>query len=163
MSSKIKEIKLDDGSIGLLFPKKILHGLSFLAFGTVISLMIGLIIFMPQNWTSPNGGTAIIFLFFMIGLFFVSMGVALVNMRTALIVNSTSIKLIRNVFGKEFIKEIKNGKDVNVERVVRFSTNGKEVYGARISNELFQSITVGLDISVEESAWLESIVKSQNM
>ena len=91
----------------------------------------------------------------------VLIGLVLVNLKTSLIVSSASIRVERNLYGKEFAKEIKNNQSVMVERAFMFNLNDEPVYSAKISNNLNESLIVGLDLSPDETAWIEFIVKSK--
>jgi len=100
-------------------------------------------------------------LLLVIGFVMVLIGLVLVNLKTSLIVSSASIRVERNLYGKEFAKEIKNNQSVMVERAFMFNLNDEPVYSAKISNNLNESLIVGLDLSPDETAWIEFIVKSK--
>jgi hypothetical protein len=161
--SKIQEIKLDDGSLGLLFPKRRSIGIFFIFFGGFWDLISGTMLVATSHGKGGIDlfGSIFVSMFFLIGFVILIIGIALVNMKTALIINSLKIKLVRNVFGKEFIKEIANGRNISVNRVVRYTQNDNPVYGAKITDESSESITVGIDLSTDETSWLEFIIKSK--
>jgi predicted Zn finger-like uncharacterized protein len=135
-------------------------GWFFILFGSIWDLISGGMLAAILFGHAAGGGifalAPLLFVsaFFVFGLGFLLGGVALLGLRAALIARDRSVRLVRTVFGREFVTAVPAGEVRDVVRVVRYSQNDVPVHGLALVLADGKRPAIGAGLGDDEIAWL---------
>ena len=161
-ASKIEHTESKDGFV-LLFPQKNVRGLGwfFIVFGGFWDLISGSMILVTLFSSQKSIDILFYFMvpvFFVLGALILIGGISLLCLRTAVIADKSSIRIVRKTLGKEFVKVLAKDSISGVSKVERYKSNDRPVYGISFDCGGVSSGKVGVEMSDEEIGWIRNLV-----